>query len=120
MNTALETILDAIHTKPYSSQAEADIWGLFDATARTQKACNNGHEERLTHLYRFKYKKLLSGEERVAENFVYSRFFDTQIGERNAHGVDGLLAAIEDKRIEVSMHAAANAQASLYFRHHPR
>jgi hypothetical protein len=71
----------------------------------------------LTYLCRFKCKKLLSGEEHVAERLVYSRFFDNQIGERSANGVDGLLAALEDKCIEVSMHAVAKAQASVQFRH---
>jgi hypothetical protein len=51
-------------------------------------------------LGRLKCKKLISGEECVAERLVYSRFFDTQIGERNGNGVDGLLAAlIEEKRL---------------------
>jgi hypothetical protein len=40
-------------------------------------------------------KKLLSGEERVAERLVNSRFFDKKIGEHNTNGVDGLLAALE-------------------------
>jgi hypothetical protein len=60
---------------------------------------------------------LLSDEERVAERLVYSRFFGTQIGERSANGVDGLLAALEDKRIEVDMHVAVKAQASIQFKH---
>jgi hypothetical protein len=56
--------------------------------------CINAHEQRLTYLRRLKCKKLLSGQENVAERLVYSRFFDTQIGERIASGVDGLLAAL--------------------------
>jgi hypothetical protein len=35
--------------------------------------------------------------------------FVTLIGERSANYVDVLLAALEDKRLDVSVHAAANA-----------
>jgi hypothetical protein len=61
-------------------------------------------KERLTYLRRFKYKTLLFGEERVFGRLVYSRFFDTEIGEESTNGVDGLLAALEDKRLEVNLH----------------
>jgi uncharacterized membrane protein len=84
-----------------------------------EDAFGNAHEERLTFLRRFKSKKLLSGEERVAERVVYSRFFDTQIGDRNVNGVDELLVALKDKRLEVSMHPVAKAQASMQLRHQP-
>jgi ribosomal protein L12E/L44/L45/RPP1/RPP2 len=47
---------------------------------------------------------------------VYSRFFDTHASGRRTNGVDGLLAALEDKRIEVSLHAAARAQAAQTFK----
>jgi hypothetical protein len=73
INTALETIMEAIRLKTYSSQAEADTWGLFDATARMHMECSNAREERLTYPRRFKCKKLLTGEEWVAELLVYSR-----------------------------------------------
>jgi hypothetical protein len=52
--TALERITDSIRPKINSSHAEADTWGLFDAIARTHKACSNALEERLTYLTRFK------------------------------------------------------------------
>jgi hypothetical protein len=47
---------------------------------------------------------------------VYSRFFDTHAADRSTNGVDGLLAAPEDKRIKVSLHAAAKAQAAQTFK----
>jgi hypothetical protein len=59
----------------------------------------------------------VKAEERVAERRVYSRFFDSQIGERSANGVDGLLTALEDKRLEVSMHAATKAHTLVEFKH---
>jgi hypothetical protein len=108
-HTTLETITDALRPKSYTSQAEADTWGLFDATARTHRARSNAHEERLTYLKRFKGKKHIFGEEHIAERLVYSRFFDTQIGERTANGIDGIIAALEDKRIEVKLHMATKA-----------
>jgi hypothetical protein len=83
--------MDAIRPEIYSSQAKADTWGLIHATARTHMASNNAYVERLTYLRRFKYKKLLSSEEGVAEPLIFSCFIDTMIRERNANGVDGLL-----------------------------
>jgi hypothetical protein len=47
---------------------------------------------------------------------VYSRFFDTHAADRSTNGVDGLLAAQEDKPIEVSLHAASKAQAAQTFK----
>eukprot|EP00873_Tetraselmis_striata_P037565 jgi/Tetstr1/457829/TSEL_044374.t1 len=52
-----------------------------------------------TYLRRFKCKKALTGEERVAE-----RFFETTAAERSSNGVDGLLNALDDKRLEVNLH----------------
>eukprot|EP00873_Tetraselmis_striata_P006923 jgi/Tetstr1/427187/TSEL_017375.t1 len=57
-------------------------------------------EDRLTYLRRFKCKKALTGEERVAERLACSRFFDTSAAERSNNGVDGLLNAVDDKRLE--------------------
>jgi hypothetical protein len=73
-------------------------------------------ESRLTYVRRFKGKTTLTGEERVAERLVNARFFDTQAADRSTNGVDGLLAAVEDKRIEVGLHAAAKAQAAQTFK----
>jgi hypothetical protein len=39
------------------------------------------------------------------------RFFDKR-ADRNTNGVDGLLAALKVKRIEVSLHAGAKAKAA--------
>jgi hypothetical protein len=82
-------------------------WGLFDAIKRTHRACCNAHEGKLTYLRRFKGKKLLTKGERVAERLLYSIFFDIHAGDRSADGVDGLLAALDDKRLEVNLLAAA-------------
>eukprot|EP00873_Tetraselmis_striata_P008981 jgi/Tetstr1/429245/TSEL_001908.t1 len=45
-----------------------------------------------------------------------SRFFDTTAAERSSNGVDGLLKALDDKRLEVSLHHAAKAQAAAQFK----
>jgi hypothetical protein len=89
------------------------------AAVRTHKAVTQAVDSRLTtYIGRFKGKKALAGEERVAERLVYSRFFETQAANRNStNGVDGLLAAMEDKPIEVTLHAAAKAQATQTFKH---
>jgi hypothetical protein len=49
---------------------------------------------------------------RGAERLIYSRFLDTQATDRSTNGVDRLLAALKDKRIEVILHSAAKAQAA--------
>jgi hypothetical protein len=67
----------------------------------------------------FNCKKLLTGDERVAERLVYSIFFDTKPRDRSANGVDGLLAAFHDKRLEVGLHAVAKAQVSAQFKQQP-
>eukprot|EP00873_Tetraselmis_striata_P019837 jgi/Tetstr1/440101/TSEL_028459.t1 len=70
----------------------------------------------LTYLRRFKAKKALTPEEQVAERLIYSRVFDTAEHERSANVVDGLLAALDDKRLEVGLAAAAKAHASATFK----
>eukprot|EP00873_Tetraselmis_striata_P018210 jgi/Tetstr1/438474/TSEL_027029.t1 len=82
---------------------------LLDSAIRTIATC--GHavtEDRLTYLRSFKFKKALTGEERVAEHLVYSRFFDTNVAERSSDGVHGLLNAPDDRRLEVSLQQADN------------
>jgi hypothetical protein len=118
IDPGLETFMDAIRPETYSSQKEAR--GLFDATKRTHIAFWNAHEEKLTYLRRLKCKKLLTGDERVAERFAYSKFFDTLAGgERSANRVDGLLASLDDKRLEVSLHAVAKARVPTKFKQKP-
>eukprot|EP00873_Tetraselmis_striata_P012004 jgi/Tetstr1/432268/TSEL_002302.t1 len=70
--------------------------------ARSRRAGRLAAEDRLPYLRRFKCKKALTGEERVAERLVYSRFFDTTAAERSSNGVDGLLNALDDKRLELT------------------
>eukprot|EP00873_Tetraselmis_striata_P041781 jgi/Tetstr1/462045/TSEL_007116.t1 len=60
-------------------------------------------EDRLNYIRRIKGKKALTGDEKLAERLVYRRFFDTAVADRGATGVDGLLAALDDKRLEVSL-----------------
>jgi hypothetical protein len=52
---------------------------------------------------RFKAKKLLIGEERVATRLVYARCFDTIAADREGNVVDGLMSAMEGKRLDVSI-----------------
>eukprot|EP00873_Tetraselmis_striata_P042615 jgi/Tetstr1/462879/TSEL_007828.t1 len=73
---------------------------LLDAAHRTLEAVGDADEARLTYLRRFKAKKALTPEAQVAERFIYSRFFETAEHERSANVVDGLLAALGDKRLE--------------------
>eukprot|EP00873_Tetraselmis_striata_P003734 jgi/Tetstr1/423998/TSEL_014609.t1 len=57
-------------------------------------------------------KKALTGEKRVAERLVYSRFFNTTAAEPFSNGVAGLINALDDKRLEISLHQAAKARAA--------
>eukprot|EP00873_Tetraselmis_striata_P007665 jgi/Tetstr1/427929/TSEL_018004.t1 len=90
-------------------------YGVFTAAAHAALT-DAAAEDRLAYLRRFKCKKALTGEERVAERLVYSRFFDTTVAERSSNGVDGLLNALDDKGLEVSLHQAAKAQAAAQFK----
>eukprot|EP00873_Tetraselmis_striata_P006696 jgi/Tetstr1/426960/TSEL_017173.t1 len=93
-----------------------DALDLLDAAHRTLEAVGDADEVRLTYLRRFKAKKALTPEEQVAERLIYSRVSDTAEHERSANVVDGLLAALEDKRLEVGLAAAAKAHASAIFK----
>jgi hypothetical protein len=73
-------------------------------------------EARLTYITRFKAKKILNGEEQVAERLVYTRCFDTLSADRGDNVVDGLVSAPKDKRVEVSITADAKAQAIAQFK----
>jgi hypothetical protein len=115
-DAALEIALATVRSTTATATERAHAWDIIDAAVRTHKAVTQAVESRLTYVRRFKGKKALTGEERVAERLVYSRFFDTQAAGRSTNGVDGLLAAHEDKRIEVSLHAAAKAQAAQTFK----
>ena len=115
-DAALETALATIRSTTATEAERAHAWDITDAAVRTHKTVTQAVESRLTYVRRFKGKKALTGEERVAERLVYSRFFDTQAADRSTNGVDGLLAALEDKRLEVSLHAAAKAQAAQTFK----
>jgi hypothetical protein len=87
-------------------------YSLVDAALRTNQVVASAGEARLTYIRRFKAKKILTGEERVAERLVYTRCFDTVASDRGGNVVDGLLSGLEDKRLEVSITVAAKAQAS--------
>eukprot|EP00873_Tetraselmis_striata_P044600 jgi/Tetstr1/464864/TSEL_009602.t1 len=93
------------------TQDRANALDLLDAAHRTLEAVEDADEARLTYLRRFKAKKALTPEEQVAKRLIYSRVFDTAEHERSANVVDGLLAALEDKRLEVGLAAAAAAKA---------
>jgi hypothetical protein len=73
-------------------------------------------EARLTYIRRLKAKKILTGEERVAERLVYTRCFDTVASDPGGRVVDGLLSALQGKRLEVNITAVAKAQAAAQFK----
>eukprot|EP00873_Tetraselmis_striata_P043227 jgi/Tetstr1/463491/TSEL_008382.t1 len=113
-NAAAKTALATLRA-PIPTQDRVDALDLLDAAHRTLEAVGDADEARLTYLRRFKAKKALTPEEQVAERLIYSRVFDTE-HERSANVVDGLLAALEDKRLEVGLAAAAKAHASATFK----
>eukprot|EP00873_Tetraselmis_striata_P024138 jgi/Tetstr1/444402/TSEL_032291.t1 len=61
-------------------------------------------------------RRLPARSESPRQRLVYSRFFDTTAAERSSNGVDGLLNALDDKRLEVSLHQAAKAHAAAQFK----
>eukprot|EP00873_Tetraselmis_striata_P014512 jgi/Tetstr1/434776/TSEL_023827.t1 len=115
-NAAAKTALATLRAPDTPTQDRVDALDLLDAAHRTLEAVGDADEARLTYLRRFKAKKALSPEEQVAERLIYSRVFDTAEHERSDNVVDGLMAALEDKRLEVGLAAAAKAQASATFK----
>eukprot|EP00873_Tetraselmis_striata_P023764 jgi/Tetstr1/444028/TSEL_031967.t2 len=80
----------------------ADADDRLDSAVCTIATCGHAAEDKLTYLRRFKCKKALTGEERVAERLVYFRFLDTTAAERSSNGVDALLNALDDKQLELT------------------
>eukprot|EP00873_Tetraselmis_striata_P042120 jgi/Tetstr1/462384/TSEL_007390.t1 len=117
-HAALTDAVATLRAKNATARDTADANDLLDSAIRTIATCGQAAEDRLTYLRRFKCKKALTGEERVAERLVYSRFFDTTAAERSSNGVDGLLNALDDKRLAslVSLHQAAKAHAAAQFK----
>eukprot|EP00873_Tetraselmis_striata_P014676 jgi/Tetstr1/434940/TSEL_023936.t1 len=115
-HAALTDAVATLRAKNATARDTADANDLLDSAILTIATCGQAAEDRLTYLRRFKCKKALTGEERVAERLVYSRFFDTAAAERSSNGVDGLLNAPDDKRLEISLHQAAKAQAAAQFK----
>jgi hypothetical protein len=107
----METIRAVTSTPDEATYA----YSLVDAALRTHQAVASAGEMRLTNIRRFKAKKILTGEERVAERLVYTRCFDTVASDRGGNVVDGLLSTLEDKRLEVIITALAKAQATAQF-----
>jgi hypothetical protein len=90
------------------------LWNRFARSPQNEKA--SARETRLTYIRCFKAKKILTGEERVAERLVYSGCFDTIAVDRGGNVVDGLLSAMEDKRLEFSITSTTKAQTLAHFK----
>eukprot|EP00873_Tetraselmis_striata_P010122 jgi/Tetstr1/430386/TSEL_020196.t1 len=82
-HAALTDVVATLRAKNATARDTADANDLLDSAIRTIATCGQGAEDRLTNFRRFKCKKALTGEERVAERLVYSRFFDTTAAERS-------------------------------------
>jgi hypothetical protein len=108
----METIRAVTSTPDEATYA----YSLVDAALRTHQAVASAGEARLTYIMRFKARKILTGEEGVTERLVYARCFGTIASDRGGNVVDGLLSALEDKRLEVSITAASKAQATAQFK----
>eukprot|EP00873_Tetraselmis_striata_P039898 jgi/Tetstr1/460162/TSEL_005478.t1 len=115
-HAALTDTVATLRAKNATVRDTADANDLLDSAIRTIATCGQAAEDRLTYLRRYKCKKAFTGEERVAEPLVYSRFFDTTAAERSSNGADGLFNVLDDKRLEVSLHQAVKAQAAAQFK----
>eukprot|EP00873_Tetraselmis_striata_P033451 jgi/Tetstr1/453715/TSEL_040671.t1 len=111
-HAALTDAVATLRAKNATARDTADADDLLDSAIRTIATCGQGAEDRLTYLRRCKCKKALTGEERVAERLVYSRFFDTSAAERSSNGVDGLLNALDDKRLEARRRPPRGSRAA--------
>jgi hypothetical protein len=108
--------METIRAVTSTPDEKAYAYFLIDAALRTHQAMASAGEARLTYIMRFKAKKILTGEERVAERLVNTRCFDTTASDRGGNVIDGLLSALEDKRLEVIITALAKAQAATQFK----
>jgi hypothetical protein len=101
--------METIRAVTSTPDEKAYAYSFIDAALRTHQHVASAEEARLTYIMRFKAKKILTDEERVAERLVYTRCFDTIASDRGGNVVDGLMSALEDKQLEVSITAAAKA-----------
>eukprot|EP00873_Tetraselmis_striata_P043498 jgi/Tetstr1/463762/TSEL_008578.t1 len=116
-HTALTDAVATLRAENATARDTADANDLLDSEICAIATCGQAANDRLTYLRCFKCKKAPTGEERVAdERLVYIRFLDTTAAERSSNGVDGLLNAQDDKRLEVSLHHEAKAQAAAHFK----
>jgi hypothetical protein len=115
-DVALESAMTTIRSTTATAAERAHARDVHDAAVWTHKVARQAVESRHTYVRCFKGNKALAREERVAERLMYSRFFDNQAADRSTTSVDGLLTTLEDKRIEVSPHAAAKAEAAQTFK----
>jgi ethanolamine utilization microcompartment shell protein EutS len=70
-HSALETVVETIRAVTFTPDETAYAYSLVDAALRTHQAVASAGEVRLTYIRRFNAKKVLTGEERVAELFTY-------------------------------------------------
>jgi hypothetical protein len=115
-NSALEIAMETIRAVTSTPDERAYAYSLVDAALRTHQAVASAGEARLTYIRRSKAKKILAGEERLAERLVYTRCLDTVASDRGGNIVDGLMSAVEDMRLEVSITVVAKAQATAQFK----
>jgi hypothetical protein len=104
--------METIRAVTSTPDKTAYAYSLVAAALRTHQAVASTGEARLTCIRRLKAKKILTSEERVAERLVYTRCFDTVASDRGGNVVDGLMSAMEDKRLEFSITTVAKAQAT--------
>eukprot|EP00873_Tetraselmis_striata_P007152 jgi/Tetstr1/427416/TSEL_017580.t1 len=117
-HAALTDVVATLRASNATARDTADANDLLDSAIRTIATCGQTVEGRLIYLRRFKYKNVLAGEERVAERLVYSRVFDTTAKERALAMayVDGILNALDDRRLEISLHQGAKAHIAAQFK----
>eukprot|EP00873_Tetraselmis_striata_P018545 jgi/Tetstr1/438809/TSEL_027318.t1 len=102
-HAALEDAFATLHASNAipTGTAHANCNDILASALPQLSTANARSEDHLAYyLRRLKCKKTLSGEERVAARLVYIRVFDTAVAERGTNGIAGLLAALDDKRLE--------------------
>jgi hypothetical protein len=71
-NSALEIAMETIRAVTSTPDEKAYAYSLIDAALRTHQGVVSAREAQLTYIRGFKAKKILTGEERVAERLVYT------------------------------------------------
>eukprot|EP00873_Tetraselmis_striata_P003115 jgi/Tetstr1/423379/TSEL_014066.t1 len=108
-HAALPDVVATLRAQNATARDTADSNDLLDSAIRTITTCGQAAEDRLTCLRRFKCKKALTGEDRVAERLAAKAQAAAQFkgsGGSGCGGSGGNIRIKEHERAELAYRAA--------------